>query len=355
MTERKRVAKKKGDEPAVVEQPPVAEPAAPAEPIVLEEVKVLNYIPLAKHRVSLDDVLQFCFPINIEHPLSTGRLFLLAEYGPLSREHSQLCCLCAGCQERLRALRKTDEFAKSLFAGAHFTGADVAKMQWLCRACKAHSEQITHLRAGFKGKHIITDKEIDEMCRQAQREDILSAYGVSLVPLVQSAPACPSPYRPRSSLCLALSCSVLQRKRGTLTQAEQSLFFEAIGASRDTGRQSQHSREQVTALLAELPRDDADTMDFYQLRELVRGVRNVQISQVSMRLARTVPLLNSVSFVCASCLFQLCAVPQEPRRHCVAQGQGRRVARKHGPRHSRNQGETACALRPPANSACADG
>ena len=71
-------------------------------------------------RVSMAALMDFIFPRGVQHPLTRGRLFAFALYGPLDR-HSRL-------------------------------------------------------RSGTKGEHVVTTRELDTMCRTIAREDILAVY-----------------------------------------------------------------------------------------------------------------------------------------------------------------------------------
>lgn len=78
--------------------------------------------------VDVEELLEFVFPKTLQHPLSTGRLYAFGMYGPL------------------------DDNAK--------------------------------LRAGCNGKRVVSAWEIDTMCLQFEREDILqvrrlTVYGAS--------------------------------------------------------------------------------------------------------------------------------------------------------------------------------
>lgn len=68
-------------------------------------------------KVDVNELLDFIFPKSLQHPLSTGRLYAFGMYGPL------------------------DENA--------------------------------NLRAGHNGKRVVSAWEIDTMCLQFEREDIL--------------------------------------------------------------------------------------------------------------------------------------------------------------------------------------
>lgn len=50
-----------------------------------------------KTKVSLDTILHFLFPPNLEHSNTTGRLDLLALYGPVVNYHSVDSCFCKTC------------------------------------------------------------------------------------------------------------------------------------------------------------------------------------------------------------------------------------------------------------------
>ena len=48
-------------------------------------------------KITMDMILSFLFPPNLEHANSTGRLDLLALYGPIVRYHSVDSCFCSKC------------------------------------------------------------------------------------------------------------------------------------------------------------------------------------------------------------------------------------------------------------------
>lgn len=68
---------------------------------------------------TLDEIIQFVFPPSLQHPLAASRLIAYGMYGPLVDGE---------------------------------------------------------LRSGIKGKHIISTWELDEMCLQIEKEDILQIY-----------------------------------------------------------------------------------------------------------------------------------------------------------------------------------
>lgn len=73
-----------------------------------------------KYRVNIDELVEFAFPKNLQHPLASGRLYAFGDCGPL--------------------------------------------------------DEAGHLRSGFKGGHVVMDYELEEMCVQYEREDIIQIY-----------------------------------------------------------------------------------------------------------------------------------------------------------------------------------
>ena len=70
--------------------------------------------------VDLNELLLFIFPKHIQHPLTAGRLFIYSLYGPLDSEQN--------------------------------------------------------IRSGFKRSHILKDYELENMCLQFDKEDIISIF-----------------------------------------------------------------------------------------------------------------------------------------------------------------------------------
>jgi hypothetical protein len=68
----------------------------------------------------LSDLIDFIFPSNLQHPLTTARLYIFALYGPL--------------------------------------------------------DSSGHIRTGRKGSHVLMEYELDEMCQQMEREDLVQIY-----------------------------------------------------------------------------------------------------------------------------------------------------------------------------------
>lgn len=75
--------------------------------------------------LSAEEVARFCFPRGVQHPRSRGRLWVLANQGPLQRRHTYTSCLCAECQSEVRRRRKDDPFMQRIYAGERYTKENV--------------------------------------------------------------------------------------------------------------------------------------------------------------------------------------------------------------------------------------
>jgi hypothetical protein len=73
-----------------------------------------------KFQFYLDDLIQFMYPENLQHPLAASRLFIFGLYGPLDSQGQ--------------------------------------------------------LRSGRKGYHILSTYELEAMCEQIEREDVTKVY-----------------------------------------------------------------------------------------------------------------------------------------------------------------------------------
>ena len=82
--------------------------------------KFLKPVVPKKDSCTLKELLDFCFPISLQHPRSTGRLFAYALYGPFDNNGD--------------------------------------------------------LRSGLKGEHVLQSFELDSMSDQFEREDIIQIY-----------------------------------------------------------------------------------------------------------------------------------------------------------------------------------
>ena len=77
------------------------------------------------HWVNVNDLFEFLFPPNMQHPRSTGRFVVFGEYGPFAEDGT--------------------------------------------------------LRAGWRAKHRITDRELKTMIDEIEREDLIAIFVVRAV------------------------------------------------------------------------------------------------------------------------------------------------------------------------------
>lgn len=74
-------------------------------------------------------ILGFCFPANLEHANSTGRLDLFALYGPVVNYHSVDSCFCKTCvsiaKERLVSVIAEKAASDRKKMGLTSTGANL--------------------------------------------------------------------------------------------------------------------------------------------------------------------------------------------------------------------------------------
>lgn len=84
------------------------------------KIKQTRRKPREKFQVRLDDVIDFIFPQMLQHPLAAGRLFSYGLYGPLDEDNN--------------------------------------------------------MRTGPRGVHKTSVWELDQMCLQVEREDIMAIY-----------------------------------------------------------------------------------------------------------------------------------------------------------------------------------
>lgn len=90
----------------------------------IKEGSTSDHCPTAaklENKVDVGQLLDFIFPKSLQHPLSTGRLFAFAMYGPLDSN--------------------------------------------------------ANLRSGHNGNRVVSTWEIDTMCLQFEREDLLQVGG----------------------------------------------------------------------------------------------------------------------------------------------------------------------------------
>ncbi|CAM9558209.1 unnamed protein product [Ectocarpus sp. 6 AP-2014] len=148
-------------------------------------------------KVNVQELLEFIFPKSLQHPLSTGRLYAFALYGPLD----------------------------------------------------SNSE----LRSGYNGQRVVSTWEIDTMCLQFEREDILQVYISGGRPLFVLNDA---------------------QKEEVIAQADSHLK-----TAKGRGYRRQVTRGEVVDLLSTLPRDASGLVSFHDAQKLIMGYREKQIAR----------------------------------------------------------------------------
>ena len=150
--------------------------------------------------VRLDNLMRFVFPEGLQHPLSTGRLYAFGFYGPLDRN--------------------------------------------------------AQLRSGHKGQHVVSRWELDTMCAQFEREDVLQVYIL--------------PGRPLAVLS--------ERQQDELiAQADRR-----IKAQTGKGLMPQLTRAEVADLFDEIQRSTDGTMRFHEMQRKIMEFREERIKRLKV-------------------------------------------------------------------------
>jgi hypothetical protein len=153
-----------------------------------------------KFQVRLDDILDFIFPSTLQHPLAAGRLFAYGLYGPLDED----------------------------------------KM----------------LRTGFKGRHQLSVWELNEMCIQIEREDIISIY-----------------LHKKSDLGLLSS----HEQESLVSQADAHLK-----KAKGRAMLPQITKQDIIQLFAEAPRDPRGLLSFHDLQKIIFDYRESRIANYKL-------------------------------------------------------------------------
>ncbi|CAM9674238.1 unnamed protein product, partial [Scytosiphon promiscuus] len=148
-------------------------------------------------KVNVEELLDFIFPKSLQHPLSTGRLYAFGMYGPLDSD--------------------------------------------------------ANLRAGHQGQRVVSTWEIDTMCLQFEKEDILKVYLSGGRPL------------------FALNDA---QKQEVIAQADSHLK-----TAKGRGYRRQVTRAEVVQLLSDLARDLEGLVSFHDAQEVIVGYREKQIAR----------------------------------------------------------------------------
>ena len=153
-----------------------------------------------KYKVDLEALIAFLFPKGIQHPLVAGRLFVYGLCGPLDSENN--------------------------------------------------------LKTGFKGSRVVLDYELEEMCLQIEREDLVSIYLHN------------------------------QRDLGLLSSKEQEMIIgQADGhLKKAKGKASLPilSKQDIYDLFRGLPRDSDGLLSFHDMQQKIVKYREARIKEFKL-------------------------------------------------------------------------
>jgi len=157
-----------------------------------------------KFKVTLDMVMKFIYPPNLEHPNVNSRLDIFALYGPVVNQHSVDTCFCRPCaqigkeylqrvicekiEEKKKKLgivtKNTTMSSKTSMSTTGSSKIQVAPLRlvdekgiielWpqLCEKCREHCETSVHLTCGREQQHIMTNNEVNELAYEINRREL---------------------------------------------------------------------------------------------------------------------------------------------------------------------------------------
>ena len=160
-------------------------------------------------KITMETILKFLFPPNLEHSNTTGRLDILALYGPVVCYHSVDSCFCNVCikaakaqledtirekiaNERKRLGMTAEIETKSVSLGKTSSSKTTQSKKMasgpqrllkepdmsaiydqLCEKCRRHCDGFVHLTCGREGQHVMGDIEINELIAEINKNDLL--------------------------------------------------------------------------------------------------------------------------------------------------------------------------------------
>mmetsp|Transcript_9398 Transcript_9398/g.14159 ORF Transcript_9398/g.14159 Transcript_9398/m.14159 type:complete len:285 (+) Transcript_9398:114-968(+) len=154
----------------------------------------------SKFQVDIRDIVDFVFPSILQHPLAAGRLFAYGLYGPLDERNT--------------------------------------------------------LRTGPQGRHEISVWELDSMCKQIEREDVMSIY---------------------------------LHKRGNMgllsTEEQESLIAQAdthLKKAKGRAMLPQITKEDIYELFKDVPRDKDGYCSFHDIQGIIAEYREARIQNFKL-------------------------------------------------------------------------
>ena len=191
--------------------------------------------------MSLQTILNFLLPPKPDHPDVSGRLDILAKYGPIVNYHILDNCICMNCRPKIRAklieTGKSLKTAKDKIITEEFINHNT---ELFCQTCKTHFQQWSHLLSGLEGTHIMTNQEIDFMIYEMNYSDLYE---------------------------------ILLAEKGTSAKTILSKFD-----LKKPPNEIVYRKEHVVKLLSSLEVDDYGRYDFIELQNLVLEDRRIRLN-----------------------------------------------------------------------------
>lgn len=201
---------------------------------------------LEQHFITVDEILQFCFPESILFPNSTDRLFMIADLGPLFHLQNRFTGLCEESVRSMEKLRHSDPLAKRIFRGEAFTYEEIKDAPWITDEDKQRAAKNVSLKGGPGNESILTNSDIKELAAAMVRYDIMRVY------------ECPK----------------------TLSLEEQLEIIKNI--PKHKRRRDNMKKTDVVALFDTVYKDEAGRIEFKTFREIVRKLRDKWIAKTKM-------------------------------------------------------------------------
>jgi len=153
-----------------------------------------------RYKVDLDRVIEFIFPKELQHPLAAGRLFAFALCGPLDGKNQ--------------------------------------------------------IRTGFKGSRVVMDYELEQMCGQFEREDIIQVYL----------------HNPKQMGLLTSKEqeAIIGQADGHLKRAKGKAMLPVI------------TKSDIQSMFRSLPRDENGKLSFHDMQNAVLAYRAERVKQFKL-------------------------------------------------------------------------
>mmetsp|Transcript_15477 Transcript_15477/g.22460 ORF Transcript_15477/g.22460 Transcript_15477/m.22460 type:complete len:481 (+) Transcript_15477:1590-3032(+) len=199
-----------------------------------------------KYKLSLETIQKFLFPPHLEHPDVSGRLDVLALYGPIVNYHSvDQNCFCLKCsrsaRQKIKGLQVSISKQRTKEGNRRLVNEQEIIDIWeeLCEDCKLHCENYSHLTGGNGAQHLMTDIEIKNLIDEFNRNELEE---------------------------------ILRKIKGTAAKTIMlTIDFEYP-------KELYYTATQVTSLLGNLEKDYYGRMDFYEVQKVIMNDRKIRIN-----------------------------------------------------------------------------